>query len=82
MLSQKKTAKYFKLPRTFFYENLLKIDPFELRDELFDSHQDSEGWRLVETLLFVSRMRQKKSGRMRIRTWMSPRMLSGSVTEI
>ena len=60
MLSQNKPAKYFKLPRTFFYENLLKIDPFELRDELFDSHSDSEGWRLVETLLFVIEDEAKK----------------------
>jgi hypothetical protein len=51
--SQKPTKRHFELPQTFFYESLLKVDPFDLRDNLFNGRLGCDGWQLVETLLFV-----------------------------
>jgi hypothetical protein len=38
-MPKKELAKPFELPRTFFNQNLVKVDPFELRDELFGRHE-------------------------------------------
>lgn len=38
-MSKKKLAKPFELPRTFFNQNLVEVDPFQLRDELFSRHE-------------------------------------------
>jgi len=51
--SQKPTKRHFELPPTFFYESLLKVDPFDLRDNLFHGRLGSDGWQLIEKLLFV-----------------------------
>ena len=53
MASNQKPAKqkHFHFPPTFFNKNLLDIDPFALRDELFGRLQlDDNAWALVENL--------------------------------
>src|SRR5262245_59563631 len=53
-------AKYFEFFPNFFNKNILDIDPFQLRDELFSSRLDENAWALVENLLLVIEDEAKK----------------------
>jgi hypothetical protein len=49
-----------ELPDTFFNANLLKVNPFELRDDLFAGRRREDGWQLVENLLWIIEHSAKK----------------------